>query len=181
MNDQSFDTIRDYWSLKDDLEFPFDKNPKYIFPNQTETNAMKAKRWHELQSRLGDISFNDIEQCKKNVIMAIDKLLEIISANVSGYPLARDQGLIIENYVYGKLLGVLMGAVKSPLGYGYPNFYYERGGTFNADRIIILLQQYKKELQEFKYASYREFAEHYEKYKNEVLKMWEEENKKSRK
>jgi hypothetical protein len=177
MKDESYDAIRAYWELKEDVFFPFSNKQVADFPHEEASIKAKAEKFTIAFNKLKEVSKEDIDQCVNNVNQAIRKILEIISASKLGYPLARDQGLIIENYVYGKILSVIMGAVKSPLGYGYPNFYYERDGDFNAKPLMELLKRFQDEINAADFATYLDFAKVYEKLKEDILTMWRDDNR----
>jgi hypothetical protein len=177
MTNDSYDIIREYWTLMDDLLYPFDDTKSKDFPNEYDSIVEKRRRLAAIPSKLQTLTVGDLGQCKKNLLSAIDKVLEIIEASKLGYPLARNQGLIIDNYVYGKLLSVVEGAVKSPLGLGYPNFYYERGGDFDSQPLVILLLSFKAELESKEFPNYPAFADFFREFKKQVLEMWEKENR----
>lgn len=176
MNEESYDIIRTYWELKEDVLFPFSDELLEDFPNERDIILDKRRRFNAVVESLPRITVEDIAQCKNNLQLAIHKVLQIISANRSGYPLARNQGLIIENYIYGKVLDVIRGAVKSPLGYGYPNFYYEIGGDFDSAPLIRLLETYRQNVQEARFTSYLQFADLFEGFRSSVRQMWIDEN-----
>lgn len=178
MKDESYEAIRMYWDLKEDVFYPFSDKQVADFPYEAASIRAKAEKFTRAFNKLKDIPKEDIDQCISNVTQAITKVLEIISANKLGYPLARDQGLIIDNYVYGKILSVIMGAVKSPLGYGYPNFYYERDGDFDSRPLLSLLNRFQQDLASGNFESYLDFAKVYEKFKEDILTMWKADNQK---
>lgn len=180
MTNDSYDIIREYWTLMDDLLYPFDDGKVNDFPNERDSILEKRKRLASIPNKLRTLTVGDLDKCKRILLRAIDKVLEIIEASKLGYPLARNQGLIIENYVYGKLFSVLEGAVKSPLGLGYPNFYYEQGGDFDAQPLVVLLLSFKAELEAREFFNYPAFADFFRELKKEILQMWEEENRNHR-
>lgn len=177
MNQESYDTILQYWDLKDDVLFPFDEEKVRDFPNEEESILSKRRRFDAVKQRLSAINREDIDQCKSNLMQAIDKVIEIISESKLGYPLARNQGLIIENYVYGKLLSIIHGAVKSPAGYGYPNFYSDPEGDFDSAAILQLINSYKEQIQNTPINSYSEFANLFERFRTSVIELWKNENR----
>jgi hypothetical protein len=177
MTNENYDIIRGFWELKDDPLYPFGEDAIRDYPLQHDLIRGKQQEFIEAIARLDNLTIADLKQCKRNLLRAVDMAIEIVSANKLGYPLARNQGLIIENYVYGKLLSIIEGAVHSPLGVGYPNFYYERGGDFDGQPLLQILQSFKRELQNREFPNYPSFVEFFEQFKDQIQELWRRENR----
>jgi hypothetical protein len=176
MTNEVYDAIYNYWSLKEDILYPFETKQVEEYPYEKEATLAKRDAFEKAKAGLNAVSEADLAQCCRNLILAIDEALRIISASKLGYPLARNQGLIIENYVYGKLLTIIHGAVKSPLGYGSSNFYYEKNGNFDPNQVISLLRDLKEQVSNFKSKNYLDFAKLYEDFRKKILDLWKAEN-----
>jgi hypothetical protein len=170
------DTIREYRRFRADTFYPFDEKKVEEFPLHREVILKKRKRLSELKELIAGVSPEIVQDCKKNLMNCIDKVLELISSNKLGYPLSRNQGLTIPNFVYGKVIGVLKDAMNSGYTYAWSPFYFEPQGDFNSEQLINTLKDFRNELDQKKYTSYFELEEVFENYKEQLLELWREED-----
>ncbi len=168
MTPEGYDRVTEYWSLKRDVFFPFTDAKVKEYPAEESTILEKRAKYENLVSSLNSLTPNDIYQCEKNLLLAIDEILRIISASTLGHPLDRNQGLVIENYVYSKLWDVIYSAVKTPTGYGVQEFYYRQNGTFNATPVIDFFNRFKSEVENIKFKTYQIFIDLVDRYKDEM-------------
>lgn len=156
--------------------YPFDDQKIEHFPmNQEEILANRA-RIAELRDQLDDITVNQIKQCKRNLILSIDKALELTSNNKLGYPLARNQGLIIPNYVFGKVLGIIESAINTGQVYSYPQFYFQIGGDFDPTAMRQTLQNFKQQLEATDFPNFLALEQAYQLFETEMKTLWATEN-----
>jgi len=176
--DTSFDIIRQYRWLKENAFYPFENSEKYEF-KKNEILEMKEKL-KILVGKLNKVTQEEIEVCQKNLFMSTEKVLELISIQNLNYPLSRNQGLVIDNYVYGKILGVLSSAMNSCTGFGYPQFYFEKDGDFDSKAIKALLKELSDSLKKEKFINYLQFEEFFESFRERILEMWKHENERKK-
>lgn len=178
MTIDTHNTINEYRRLRKDSFYPFDqkKVEEWILEKKDEI-LEKQKRFDQLKKELDKISTEDIEQCKKNLLLSIKKSLEQTSNSKLGYPLSRNQGTIISNYIFGKVLGILESAIDSGIGFGYSQFYFEKNGDFDAANLIALLKEFSNKLRNKNFVSFLELESFYDTYKGKILDLWEKENK----
>lgn len=172
------DVIREYRTLREDVFYPFDAEKANEFYFQKEEILKKRRRLSEIKKQVEDIPSEKIKKCKINLLKSIDKVLELISGSKLGYPLSRNQGLIIPNYVYGKVIGVLKTAIDSGNSYGWSPFYFEPNGDFKSEKLIYTLKDFRNELDQNNYSSYFKLEEVFERYKGQLLELWREEDEK---
>ena len=125
MENSSYDIIREYRKLREDVFYPFDEEKAEEYNFQKEDILKKGRRLSDIEKQVKDIPHEEIQKCKTTLLKSIDKVLELISGSKLGYPLSRNQGLIIPNFVYGKVIGVLKTAIDSGNSYGWSPFYFE--------------------------------------------------------
>lgn len=172
----NYDIIREYRSLRTDIFYPFDQNKVEDFPIEKEEILKKRKRLTELKKELSKISIKNLKQCKKNLLLSIERALELTSNSKLGYPLSRNQGLVIPNYVYGKVLGIIESAINSVSGFGYPQFYFEKNGDFDSSNLLNLLKEFHDELEKTDFTSFLDLESFYEIYAEKIRGLWTKEN-----
>jgi hypothetical protein len=178
MERDNYDLIREYRSLKTDILYPFDDKKIEDFVTSKNEILEKRKRLDDLKAELDNLTVKNLKQCKNNLLLSIETALELTSNNRLGYPLSRNQGLIISNYVYGKVLGIIESAMNSASGFGYPQFYFEKDGDFDSTKLRSTLREFHDELAGKDFASFQELEEFYEKYESKLRLLWAEENEK---
>jgi hypothetical protein len=171
-----FEIIKEYRKLKQD---PFTTINPDSYPSRKDDIIQRHKRFAELKEKLNNVREKTVLECKNNLLKSIDKVFEIISANKLGYPLSRNQGLSIENFVYGKILGILSSAMDIPYLIGWSDFYFEESSDFDSTNIKKVLEELKGELNSTNYTNYLTFENTFEKYKEKILELWKEENRNS--
>lgn len=171
-----YDLIREYRSLKTDVLFPFDAQKIKDFPSKEQEIRNNGKRIQELRENLDDITIKQLQQCKRNLILSVEKALELTSNNKLGYPLARNQGLIIPNYVYGKVLGIVESAMNTAQGFSYPEFYFQRNGDFDSTSLRELLVDFRTKLDDAKLSSFFELEDLFEEFEARMMNLWKKEN-----
>jgi len=172
----NYDIIREYRTLRTDIFYPFDQKKVDDFPIKKEEILEKRKRLAELKDELDNITIRNLKQCKKNLLLSIERALELTSNNKLGYPLSRNQGLIIPNYIYGKVLGIMESAMNSVSGFGYPQFYFEKNGDFDSTNLLNLLNEFHDELEKKDFVSFLDLEAFYEAYADRIRELWSKEN-----
>lgn len=175
-NKDLYDAISQYRDLKEDVLYPFEKSKeefdflKHLPKKQNELNRLTRY----IKANTTD---SDILAYKKNIIRAIIFLKKAAQKNKLGYPLDPNQGLIIKNYIFGKMAGVLRGALSYPHGFSYSQFYYRIDGEFDANPIIDLLAEMEVELNEKQFVDYFELEKFVEEYVNRFHELWDKAGK----
>jgi hypothetical protein len=175
--ESGYDKIRNYRSLKGDHFYPFDDKVIGLYPEYKEEIAEKRRELEEAVKELDEVKIKELNQCKRNLLLSISKALELTKNNVAGYPLARNQGLGIPNYVYGKVLGIMQSAMNSAQGFSYPEFYFDPNGNFESETLRNLLTRYHSALEKRRFSSFTDLEDFYTKYENKIRSLWKEENK----
>ena len=174
MRDLIYNIITKYRRLKNDPDYQFIvENPL------TQSHHCQSERNNELNKlidKLDDISVRELKQCKANVMLCIDEIVKSIHLEKLHLPLARNQGLIIQNWVYGKVLDYLISALNCPTGFGNGPFYYEREGDFDSGPLKELLVEFKNNLNKKDFANYLQFEAFIESYIERITHLWELEN-----
>jgi hypothetical protein len=177
MSKDIYDWIREYRSLRTDQLYPFDNTIEKNFAFRKEEILSKKAKFEEVKLKIDDITVRQLGQCKKNLVMSIDKALELLANNKLDYSLSRNQGLIIPNYVYGKIWGIVESAMNTAQGFSYPGIYFASRGDFDSSALQKLLTDFKLELLALRPASFFDLEHLYEKYATELKHLWEKENK----
>jgi hypothetical protein len=173
-----YDLIARYRSLKESSFYPFDIK-------DTDSNQVKRRKdetREELQSLKEEINNNPNPQIlasrlRGNVLNAIGILLGFVQKSNTGAPLDRNQGLGIENFVFGKVAGVISDSLKNGYGVSYPQFYYQPGGDFDEKGLRDLLLEFQVRL-EGQFSTYFELEACVEEYLGKIRDLWEKEDQK---
>jgi len=107
---------------------------------------------------------------KSATLMKRDALLKVMSRigdglrpNKYGNPVSRNQGMVLHNYIYGKVMYDMKWAFDGDYGtIPIPEFYYREGGNFDSRPLIDLINKRQKELtvlDEVNYLSVKSFLE----------------------
>lgn len=177
MSKDNFNIIREYRNLRTDIFYPFDQKKCDDFPREKETIEANRIKLNEIKDELDEITIKNLKQCKKNLLKSIETTIELTTNNNLGYPLSRNQGLIIPNYVYGKVLGILESAINSGIGFSFPQFYMDKNGDFDSTELLSLLKEFHSDLRNKDFSSFLELEAFYETYENKIKALWEKENK----
>jgi hypothetical protein len=178
MEREIYDLIGKYRNLKESSFYPFD-----IKETDSETvRKRKDDTRKELQSlKQGIENYPDPQvlasRLRENVLKTIEILLEYVQKSNTGAPLDRNQGLVIENFVFGKVAG----AIRDSLKYGYfvshPQFYYQPGGDFDETELRDLLLEFQDRLKG-QFSTYFELESCVEEYLAKVRALWVKEDQK---
>jgi hypothetical protein len=172
-------SIAKYRNLKESSFYPFE-----IKASDTElVKERKKSVRRDIQSYRKEIqNFPEpqvlVNRFKENVNRAIEKLLEFVQRSNTGAPLDRNQGLIIENFIFGKVAGVINDSLKNGEGVTFPDFYYQPGGNFVETELRELLLDFKKELKK-PFLNYFELEICVDSFLERIKDLWEKETKKS--
>ena len=174
--DDFFDAIMEYRNLKEDVLFPFQNLDESYYAVDDQIDN-KRRRFEELQEIIGNAQDDVADHFRNQLTRAIEIIIPKIEREQNmGFPLSRNQGLIIDNYIYGKVIGVLRSGTKNGYGISYPDFYYERQGDFDSGRLLTKLLDYRQRLGRARFESYFEFEEMAENLIDEIRQLWEEDN-----
>ncbi len=167
--------VMKYRDLKDDPFFPFNDIQDNYIVDEYETEK-KMNTYISLKETLNSIPQNDIDYFKNKSIRGIEIVVQSLKKNKMGYPLSRNQGLLIPNYVFGKVIGVLKSAIGNGYGISYPNFYYSTKGDFNEKPLKVLLESAKKSIYNQEYNTFFDLENEVDNLINKVGQMWDREN-----
>lgn len=168
--------VREYRRLKGSSFYPFDEKEK-------DSDHIKAEK-QKKRKRIEEIK-DDISACtdkvfvgkqKKNVTNAINVLLRFVKKNNAGYSLDRNQGTSTENFVFGKVIGVISSALTMT-GVYYPDFYYTVDGDFEELELRELLEGFRTDLQNQEFTDFFGLEECVDDYLKKIRLMWSVENK----
>lgn len=176
MNEKQYEIISEYRNLKESSFFPFRSDPNDSKSVGLKKDEIRA-RFKELERELEVLSKEKsiVENYKNNVLSAIKILLNLINRSKIGSPLDRNQGLNIDNFIYGKVVGVIKDSIKDGSQVSYPDFYHRPGGDFDETKLRKILIELENELgSEFK--SYFELEDCVDKYLNKINMLWKLEN-----
>lgn len=178
METDIYKKIREYRGLKRSSFDPFIEREM----DSDSVKVEKQKRRKRIEEIKDDISVftdaNFVRKQKENVINVINGLLRSIKKNNAGYNLDRNQGMTTENFVFGKVIGVISSALEMG-GQYYPEFYYNVDGDFEALELRQLLQDFLINLQSYDFNDFFKLEEFVEIYLKNIRSMWLAENQKS--
>ena len=172
------DVISKYRNLKESSFFPFE-----IKDNDTDSIRQRKEAvrgdFERYQKEIQDYSNSKdlAERFKNNILKAIEILLDFVKKSETGSPLDRNQGLVIENFVFGKVAGVINDSLKNGFGVSYPDFYYQHGGDFDETALRSLLLDFQRDLNN-EFSSYFELEVCVEEYLQKIKKLWINEDEK---
>lgn len=177
MSDNIYDLIGKYRELKESSFYPFEKMDSDSEFFEVEKRR-KRDAIEDLKNRITDYPNKYfVDQFRQNVINALDILLSFTKKNKAGFPLDRNQGLVIENYIFGKMAGVIKNSLKNGHGVSYGQFYYTVNGDFDETELRKLLEEFRDTLQNQKFKDFFELEDCVESHLNKLREMWLFENK----
>ncbi|WP_162419135.1 hypothetical protein [Cyclobacterium roseum] len=137
--------------------------------NRTQLENLKSAIMSELDKK-------GIDKVRKNLVHALNKLLGVFDRSNTGFPLDRKQGMGIENYIYGKVYGVIRSAMKNGYSYYFPEFYQRVESDFDLLALHQLLLSFKNELETTNFKDFFELEACVETYLSRIKQLWEKEN-----
>jgi len=177
MGENIYDLIREYRELKENSFYPYEvmsSDSEFL----SEEKGRKREMIEELRERINGFPKKDfVDQFKGNVVQALSILLRFIKKNKAGFPLDRNQGLVIENYIFGKIAGVIKNSLKNGNGVSYGEFYYIVDGDFDESEIRELLEDFRATLQHNEFRDFFELEDCVDAYLIRIREMWLLENK----
>lgn len=175
METDIYSIIREYRGLKGSSYYPF--NEGQMDSDYVKKEKLKyRKRIAETKDFITSASdVNSVRKQKENVINALNILLRFVKKSSAGYPLDRNQGLGIENYVFGKVIGVISSSLTM-IGVSYPDFYYTDNGDFEEGELRELLEIFRSDLQTTEFNDFFELEEFVDEYLKKLRLMWVSEN-----
>lgn len=177
METDIYSIIREYRGLKGSSYYPF-KEGQMDSDYVKEEKRKNRKRISETKDFIASASdANSVRKQKENVINALNILLRFVKNSNAGYHLDRNQGLGIENYVFGKVIGVISSSLTM-IGVSYPDFYYTDNGDFEEGELRELLESFRSDLQMQEFSDFFELEEIVDEYLNKLRIMWVAENQK---
>lgn len=170
------DIIVKYRILKESSFYPFEKT-------ESDSDLIKKRKdstRSELESLEQEINgFSNPKQLvlkfKNNLLKAVEILLGFVQKSNTGSPLDRNQGLVIENFIYGKVAGIINDSLKNGDGVSFPDFYYQPGGDFDQTELRNLLLEFQSDLQK-EFLSYFELENCVEEYLDKIKELWNKED-----
>lgn len=144
-----------------------------------ELNAEKAK----VELALSDS--RDTSATKRKRANLIDELREIIDhlkISDAGHRISRNQGLIIDNFIFGKIIWDISRTFESEVSYPIPNYYFEIGGDFDHKPLKDFLVRKLKELEskDANSLSYVDLKDWVESLKEQIRSFWQMENSRTK-
>lgn len=115
----------------------------------------------------------------ENLRQELEEIIEHLKQNRGGHPISRNQGLGIDNFIFGKIIWDISGAFNAN-GIPVPNYYFEIDGDFDHLPIKNFLSKKLKELQKVKLneLNYLKLKDWVSNLKDQIRAFWEEENTK---
>jgi len=172
---KSYTAIQNFWELKDDSFFPFDKETEEKNPFFKDEIVKRRVKYEISKGIVSELSIETINECKKNLIKSITKAIELLSAEHK-FKLSPNQGTIIDNLIFGKTLEIIKSSLTSVLGFGYSDFFYEEKSKFNPDNLIKCLKRNLILIKETEIKSYSELVSFYEDIEKQIIELWGEED-----
>lgn len=114
-----------------------------------------------------------------NLKQELGMIIDHLNSNSSGHPISRNQGLGIDNFIFGKIIWDIGGAFNAS-GVPVPNYYFEMDGDFDHTPIKSLLIRKLKELQkmDLEGLNYLKLKKWVSDLKEQIQEFWIEENTK---
>ncbi len=114
-------------------------------------------------------------------VSALRRLLSEIIAHLrlskTGLPLSRNQGTIVDNFIYGKILTDIDWTFKSEFGSSpVPEFFFQSGGDFNHNPLKKYLQEKQAALNSKEFDNYLDFRTFVNDLKGGIKIIWEKDN-----
>jgi hypothetical protein len=175
MEDLVYKVIIEYRTLKDSSRYMANEHWNIKLKGEGLTLFEKVNALQEEINRCNGQK-ELAERFRINCKSAVDELLRVVKKSRTGSSLDRNQGLTIENFVFGKVAGVLRYALKFPDGVYLPDFYFNTKSDFNEDPLRNLLLSLKGDLQK-SFDSYLQLESCVEGYLSKIRELWKAENK----
>ncbi len=177
METDIYNIINEYRGLKGSSFYPFSEG-LMDSEHVKEEKRKYRRRIAETKDFISSASdANSVRKQKENVINALNILLRFVKRSSAGYHLDRNQGLGIENYVFGKVIGVISSSLTM-IGVSYPDFYYTDNGDFEEGELREMLESFRSELQNKEFNDFFELEEFVDEYLKKLRLMWMSENQK---
>ena len=176
MSNNEFQIIQKFRVLKNDPLYPFDSKKEEIFTSKKLDIKRSKIELENIESSLNKIGTRIINEYKLNVIESIEKTIELTSINNFGISLSRNQGLIIPNYIFGKVIGTINSALDCVTSYSYSPYYLDDKSDFNSSELINLLNDFKTKLDNTEYKNFIDLDSECEKYIKKIEELWKIEN-----
>ena len=172
------DIVEKYRKLKESSFYPFEIKDSDSGPIRKKKEYTRQKFESIRQEIEAYTAPQTLEsRFRKNVLKAVEVLLEITQKSNTGSPLDRNQGLVIENFVFGKFAGVISDSLKNGFGIYYPNFYYQPGGNFDETDLRNLLLEFQDRLNK-QFHNYFQLEACVEEYIEKIRDLWNKEDEK---
>ena len=127
----------------------------------------------ELQVSLVCCKNQGVTNSKINsIISAISGIHAILRKSEGHLRLTKNQGSIVDNYLFGKIRRSIQDAFESNIGWYYiPQFFQEIGGGFDCTNLRLELEWIMKELDSGKYDNYISLELYIEKAQESLLQL----------
>lgn len=176
MEQDVFHKIAQYRDLKESSTFPYvvkegDSNDIIFKKDEDRAHLENLK-----SIIISELDQKGTDKVRKNLVHALNNLLSVVDRSKTGFPLDRKQGMGIENYVYGKVYGVIRSAMKNGYWYYRPEFYQRVESDFDVSALHQLLFSFKKELKVTNFKDFFELEACVDTYLSRIKQLWEKEN-----
>lgn len=175
MSEDQLDNIRKYRLLRSDPMYPFEGShdtDEYI----SEKISQKKAELDSILPTLVNINPEQLQSVQDNVVKCINKLLELLTKQHHSYNLSKNQGTIIDNYIYGKVIGDLNSAMNSVYGFSYSDFYFEKDSDFDNSKLLEILKNMKNEFVSSAFTSYIDLEKLFYQHIEKIRELWIGEN-----
>lgn len=134
----------------------------------------------QLENLLKSTKDRTVTKLKRDSLNAVYiKIIELLKFNKLGMPISRNQGLVIENFIFGKVIWDIRTAFTGDYGgYSVPSYYHEDGGDFDHKELRSLVIFQKDQLKSLQIKNYLNLKEFVDKAIDEIRIIWREENEK---
>jgi hypothetical protein len=170
------DLIEKYRDLKGSSFYPFESrvNDTDLVKERKESVRRDFQRLKEEIENFPEPQVL-VDRFRVNVGKAVEKLLDHVGKSRTGAPLDRNQGMVIENFVFGKVSGIIRDSLKYGRFISYPQFYYQPGGDFDETELRELLLDLREELKG-EFLTYFDLENCVDGYLEKIRGLWEREN-----
>ncbi len=170
-------TIMKYRNLKESSSYPYEIHEQDSLNTRNRKKAAIKEFENLKQEIIGHSNSKELpNKYKRQVQEAIEILLDYAQKSKTGLPLDRNQGIGIENFVYGKFMRVILDAIKLNFTVNSPTFYYSADSDFDEKEIREILEKFKTNLSKSKFNTFFELEDFVDDYVAKIRELWKNEN-----
>ena len=173
--------INKYIKLKGNPYNSLDDGKLSELPKEMNDEIIENKKEIELlKIQINKLPNEILNDYKINVIKRINKVLELVESNKSGNPISRNQSMVIQNYIYGKIINIIQPRSGTRNDLSWTPIYRttDPSDKFDKAPLVNLLKRYKQDIINSNFDKFFQLENKVDILIREIGEMWRNDNKK---